>query len=45
MSAKDEFFNKLQANKNSTASRVQRVMADIKEFQLRMDELIEQISE
>lgn len=45
MSAKDEFFNKLQVNKNSTESRVQRVMADIKGFQLRMDKLIEQISE
>lgn len=45
MSAKDEFFNKLQINKNSTESIVQRVMADIKGFQLQMDQLIEQITE
>lgn len=45
MSAKDEFFNKLQENKEKLESREQTVKADIEIFQRRMAELIKQITD
>lgn len=45
MSAKDEFFNKLQENKEKLESREQTVKADIEIFQRRTAELIKQITD